>query len=210
MKFSLIMPSYLSPYRGSASKPEQKIVRAIESVLGQTFTDWELIVVSDGCERTVEIVKPIFYKYLPKIRLIQIPKEKTWSGAVRNAGIYKAGGDIITFIDTDDFIGENHLKIINDNFENFDWVYYDHLTYNNEAKTFIPYKTNIDVYGRCGTSSVAFKRSLDVYWKDDTYKHDWIFINDLKKASKNYGRIPQTEYTVCHVPHSNPKYYFDV
>lgn len=207
---SVVMPSFLGQYKNAAKDRDKKIIRAIESVLSQSFEDWELIVIADGCEKTVEIVKPYFYEYLPKIRLIEIPKQKLWSGKVRNTGISMAHGELITFLDADDFIGANHLKIINDNIGNYDWVYYDHLTYNNQEKGFISYKTNIDVAGMCGTSSVTLKKSMNVYWRDNSYKHDWIFINDLKATSKNYAKIQQTEYTVCHVPNNNPKYSFDV
>lgn len=183
--------------------PEQKIVRAIESVLGQTFTDWELIVVSDGCDKTVEIVKPIFYEYIPKIRLIQIPKQKTWSGAVRNAGIFKADGEIITYLDTDDKLGANHLQIINDNFGDADWVFFNDTKWN--GKGFVENKCNMNVAGQCGTSNFAHKRSLGVYWNDDTYLHDLRMIQSLKRASSNYKVIPCGEYQVCHVPFGKNK-----
>ena len=45
MKFSVIMASTLAEYGGAASRRDEKIVRAIDSVIAQTFTDWELIVV---------------------------------------------------------------------------------------------------------------------------------------------------------------------
>ena len=116
MRFSIILPVCLTPYKNCASNLEAKLIRAIDSVLAQNYEDWELIVVSDGCQRTMEIVKPLVYENLPKVRLIQIPKQKIWSGAVRNAGIFKADGEIITYLDCDDKLGVNHLQIINDNF----------------------------------------------------------------------------------------------
>ena len=56
MKFSVIMASTLAEYGGAASRRDEKIVRAIDSVIAQTFTDWELIVVADGCMKTMAIV----------------------------------------------------------------------------------------------------------------------------------------------------------
>lgn len=199
MKFSLICPSYLGNYKNAAKDRDKKIVRMIHSVMAQTFQDFELIIVADGCKKTIEICKPYFYEYLPKIRLIEIPKQRLWSGLVRNAGIHVANGEIITYIDNDDFLGENHLQIINDNFGDYDWVYYDHLTYNKQQQL-IPYVTDIDTYGRCGTCSISHKRDLNAYWLNNDYSHDKVFIDTLKAISKNYGRIPQTEYIVCHNP----------
>lgn len=195
------MPSTLSNYHNAASNREEKIIRAIESVLKQTFQDFELIIVSDGCDKTVEIVKPYFYEHMPKIRLLQIPKQKIWSGKVRNAGISKAEGEIITYIDNDDFLGENHLQIIHDNFADFDWVYANHFMYSPKHGKFTEYHTNVDVRGMCGTSSISHKRSLEAYWVNNGYEHDKVFIDTLKKLSKNYGRIPCTEYMVAHAPH---------
>ena len=200
MRFSIIMPSYLGNYHGAASNREVKIIRAIESVLHQTFQDFELIVVADGCEKTIELVEPYFYEFMPKIRLMKITKQKLWSGLVRNAGISKAEGEIITYLDIDDILGENHLQIINDNFGAFDWVWYDHLIWSENKKEFIPYHTNINQHGQCGTSSISHKRSLGAYWINHSYSHDMVFINSLKQASSNYRKIPQTEYCVCHLP----------
>ena len=201
MRFSVVMPSYLGTYHNAASNRETKIIRAIESVLHQTYQNFELIIVADGCEKTIEICKPYFYEFMPKIRLIQIEKQKIWSGRVRNAGISVAEGEIITYLDIDDIFGENHLQIINDNIGSYDWVYYNHLMYNMKQKKFMPYHTNIDIKGMCGTSSVSHKRSLGALWVNNSYLHDFSFINTLKGLSKNYGRIPQTEYKVCHAPH---------
>ncbi|MFM6993729.1 MAG: glycosyltransferase family A protein, partial [Sediminibacterium sp.] len=124
------MPSFLGSYRNSASNLESKIERAINSVLAQSFEDWELVVIADGCEKTEIIVKPYVYEYLPKVRLLQIPKQKTWSGAVRNAGIFNAKGEIIIYLDVDDYWGTDHLKIVNDNFKKNDWVIFNDWIYN--------------------------------------------------------------------------------
>ena len=74
MKFSIIMPSYLGEYKRAAKDRDTKIVRAIESVLKQSHEDWELIIISDGCEKTVEIVKPFFYKHLPRCQRVLVTK----------------------------------------------------------------------------------------------------------------------------------------
>ena len=200
MRFSIICPSYLGNYPNAAKDREKKLVRMIESVIGQTFQDFELIIVADGCKKTMELCEPYFYEYLPKVRLIEVEKQKLWSGKVRNAGISVAKGDIITYIDIDDYLGHNHLQIINDNFKDYDWVYYNHLTWSVKANDFVEYFTNIDVKGMCGTSSISYKRSLNAYWINNGYEHDYVFINTLKTLSKNYGRIPCTEYKVCHAP----------
>ncbi len=201
MMFSIICPSYLGNYNTAAKDRDKKIVRMIESVMGQTFTNFELIIIADGCKKTVDICKPYLYEYMPKIRILEIPKQKTWSGLVRNAGIFNAVGDIITYVDIDDILGCNHLQIINDNFGDSDWVWYDHLIYSMKDNKFVTYRTNIKVHGQCGTSSVSHLRSLNAYWVNHSYSHDLAFIKTLMALSPNYKKIPQTEYMVCHTPH---------
>ena len=206
MRFSVIMPSYLGAYKNAASKREIKIVRAIESVMVQSFSDFELIIIADGCKKTVEICEPYFYEYLPKIRILEIPKQNLWSGAVRNAGIEKANGDIIVYLDIDDVWGENHLQIINDGFGNYDWVWFNYYIWNIMQKQWQIFECNVDIMGRCGTSSIAHKKSIGAYWKDNSYYHDYYFIQTLKARSKNYNRIEMPEYFVCHLPNDRAGY----
>jgi glycosyltransferase involved in cell wall biosynthesis len=197
MRFSVIMPSYLGHYRNAANNREVKIERAIESVLGQRFTDWELIIIADGCDRTVEIAAPYFYENLPKIRLLEIEKQKLWSGTVRNSGISKAEGEIITYLDIDDKIGENHLQIINDNFGDADWVFYNDYYWDRKIKGFTEHESRI-VPGECGTSNISHRRSINAWWKSNTYMHDFVMINTL--IPFKMVKIPAPEYYVCHLP----------
>ena len=48
MKFTVVIPSYLGAYRTAANDRDMKIQRAVDSVLSQTFQDFEIIVIADG------------------------------------------------------------------------------------------------------------------------------------------------------------------
>ncbi len=92
---SVIMPAY---------NGDRYIVQALESVLSQTFTDLEIIVVDDGStDGTRQVLEP----YLDKIRYIY--QENQGVAAARNRGIQEAKGDLIAFLDQDDFFFPDKL-----------------------------------------------------------------------------------------------------
>jgi len=75
------------------------ISRAIDSVLAQDFTDFELIVVDDGStDDTVEVARG--YKD-PRVRAVALGRNRG-SNAARNAGIKDASAPLIAFLDSDD------------------------------------------------------------------------------------------------------------
>ena len=83
--------------------------RSIESLLLQTFKEWELLVVDDGSkDNTFEIIN----EYLENNENIRYLKHKNRKLALtRNAGIEASVGEYITFLDSDDEYDKNHLKL---------------------------------------------------------------------------------------------------
>lgn len=195
MKFSIIMPSRLGDYKGAAQNRKEKIVRAINSVIDQTFPDWELIVIADGCNKTVEIVSEIKHD---NIKLIYIDKCPTWDGGPRNAGIKAATGDYIIYLDIDDYYGKNHLQIINDNLKDESWVWYNDYIFNLTVWKWKERPCNIKKKGQNGTSNVCHKRSLGLTWNHPGYAHDHYF--NRKMLLYKGVKIPTPEYCVAHIP----------
>lgn len=101
-KFSIVVPVYnVEPY----------IKKCLDSIFNQSFKDYEVIVVNDGTkDKSMDIVK----KYDVKI----INQENKGLSEARNAGVKKATGDYIIFIDSDDYIENNLLKEINNSASN--------------------------------------------------------------------------------------------
>ena len=83
---------------------------AIESIIRQTYPDWELVIVDDcSTDDTVAVVES-YRKEEDRIRLI---RRKSNSGGARKPrydGILAANGDLISHIDSDDFIEERYLE----------------------------------------------------------------------------------------------------
>ena len=115
--FTVIIPTY---------NREKLLPRAIESVLAQTKQDFEIIVVDDGSQdNTKELVK--------KYKTIRYyVKEHEGVAAAKNFGIYKAKGEFITFLDSDDAYLPQHLKTRKEFLKEYDIVYNGFKTIGNE------------------------------------------------------------------------------
>lgn len=80
----------------------------IDSVIDQSFADWELVLVDDGSEDyTFEIANTYLQKH-PNIRYLKHQNKK--QGYAKNAGIQASFGKYITFLDSDDAYKPNHLE----------------------------------------------------------------------------------------------------
>lgn len=81
--------------------------RAIDSVIAQTFKDWELVIVDDGSnDHTFEIVNQYIQNF-PNIRYLKHQNKKQCHA--KNAGIQACFGKYITFLDSDDAYLPEHL-----------------------------------------------------------------------------------------------------
>lgn len=94
--FSVILPTY---------NRANMIGKAIESVLAQTYTNWELIVVDDG---STDNTKQVVEAY-NDTRIRYIYQQNAERSAARNNGIDNANGVYVCFIDSDDYFLPNHL-----------------------------------------------------------------------------------------------------
>lgn len=105
MTFSIIIPTY----NRAAFLP-----KAIESVLSQTYTDWELIIVDDG---STDNTKDVVAQYSDS-RIRYIYQDNAERSAARNNGIAQANGDFVCFMDSDEYIDNNRLELLHKGIEN--------------------------------------------------------------------------------------------
>ncbi len=98
---SIIMPAY---------NAARYIEEAIRSVIAQTYTDWELIIIDDcSTDNTLQIVEP----YVRQCQNIHYHRNKENCGAARtrNRGVKAAAGEWIAFLDSDDCWAPNKLEL---------------------------------------------------------------------------------------------------
>lgn len=195
------MPSYLEMYEGAADRREEKFIRAVDSFISQDYMDKELVIVSDGCAKTITIYNER-YKTHANIKLVKLYKQPLFSGIVRQKGIEASTGEAICYLDTDDFFGEKHLLSIVNGFDGIvKWVYWN--DYLRGVDTI--FKRNVELKkGLIGTSSFAHLKSVDLTWYDG-YGHDWFTINDLLINELKYKKI-EAFYLVCHIQNANINY----
>lgn len=98
MKFSIIIPVY---------KVEKYLNACVESVLDQSYKDFELILVDDGSPDTCPAICDDFAKKDARVKVVHQPNMGI-SGA-RNSGLEIAQGDYICFIDSDDYLTSDHI-----------------------------------------------------------------------------------------------------
>lgn len=99
--FSVIMPVY---------NRAELVKESIDSVLRQTFQDFELICINDGStDNTLEVLSEL-EKIDPRIKVIS--HENKGRCQARNSGIAHAKGKWIAFLDSDDFYLDNHLETL--------------------------------------------------------------------------------------------------
>lgn len=103
MKLSIIIPIYHT---------EKTLKACVSSVLSQSFTNYELILVDDGSDDSCPTMCDKFASEDP--RFIVIHKENGGLCDARNAGLNKAQGEYVTFIDSDDTIGRHTLQSLMD------------------------------------------------------------------------------------------------
>ena len=104
---SIIMPVY---------NCEKYISEAIESVLSQSYQNWELLIVDDGStDHSPEIID----RYAQKdVRIQSFHNKNEGVSAARNFALSKISGELVTFIDSDDVYHPDRLQRMASVFEN--------------------------------------------------------------------------------------------
>jgi len=100
MKVSIIMPVY---------NREKYLAEAINSVLEQTYNDIELIIIDDGSsDASLDIANDYANKHPNKVRVLS--QKNAGASAARNNGIDNAKGDLVAFLDSDDFYEKTKIQ----------------------------------------------------------------------------------------------------
>jgi len=111
---------------------EKYVAKCLDTVLGQTYGDLEIIVVNDG---STDVTDAIIAPYLADRRVLYIDQANAGVSAARNAGIDAADGKYLAFVDSDDYLEPDmyaklHAALVSTGADaaacNYNLVYDDH------------------------------------------------------------------------------------
>ena len=202
-RFSIIIPTYNRAHL---------LPRAVESVVTQTFEDWELIVIDDGStDNTANVVKP----FLTDQRIHYHWQENKELNGARNTGVNQASGEFICFLDDDDLYLPNHLSELNqlitqqDNEKTF---YRTGLLIRSSSKEWKSklYKRGADLpyflwTESLGITSFAFHRSIFAQYR---FAEAYILADDLHflmQISTAYPLYQAESYPLVYHKHENAR-----
>jgi len=196
-KISVVMQVFLGDYPGARSNPIEKFKRAVKSFQEQTYKNSELIIVADGCLKTQQIYQRTFQNE-ENIKFVYIDKKsglnmyedhiidgqtyKYYRGTARKIGVAAATGDLITYMDGDDYLLPQHLLTIMLNYNQHpdgDWwinrSWYDHATAN--------WNENDIMYSTINADTVEFDEFKNQKWTPVKLKENqvilspWLFVH---------------------------------
>lgn len=186
-KISVIVPVY---------NTEKYLKKCLESIINQTYQDFEVIIVNDGAiDNSQKIIDEYIEKYQTKIKCLN--KENGGLSSARNVGIEVAKGDYIIFVDSDDYLEttllEQMLPYIQ---KNIDLVKYKLIKINEENKELerIDGPTFDEVTGEEGFNKLVFNdillepACLYLYKKDIFIKNELRFLENT--YHEDFGLIP--------------------
>ena len=165
---------------------ESFIDDAIDSVVAQGYSDWDVLVVDDGStDRTVEVVKSRLSD--DRISLIQI--EHSGLTTATAIGIEHARGPVITCLDSDDKLMPNSLSAVMPKFDDnprlgYAWTNWIDSTGENGTSDFVPFgKTLFEalISGWWQASAQRFFRK-EFYMQSDRLDKSIRFAEDLQLA----------------------------
>lgn len=200
---SIIVPVY---------NAEKTFNRCVNSILNQTFQDWELLLIDDG---STDQSGNLCDEYASKDQRIKVfHKENEGVSVARNLGIKESTGEYITFIDADDEVVKDYLAILYENIQQsdivfffFQWIYTDNsklvilldnfyseerISIEKEISLLMNNKIGYDLFGfTCNKifRSYIIKKNNILFVKDLATSEDEVFTLDYCRYVRKFKVI---------------------
>lgn len=190
-KISVIVPVY---------KVEQFLSRCIDSILNQTFTDFELLLIDDGSPDNSGTICDEYALKDKRIRVFH--KENGGVCSARNLGLDNAVGTWVTFVDSDDWIKSNYLLYFIQNSQS-DFIVSGHQQFGHINKTILVKERNVvidsDLYDiwkeQLNSKSFVFWYTCGKFYKNEILQKNNIRFNQELIYSEDFCFV--LEYMLC-------------
>lgn len=185
--FSLILPCF---------NVAQYMARCVQSILEQSFTDYEIILVDDGSTDSTPALCDVLASNDARIRVIH--KSNGGLSSARNAGLDAAKGQYVWFIDADDWIEKQALARIHQVIQaaDVDVVKFDYYRVDSskepvlcDVKQGLYQAEMLDQLRRqafCGAGRYCLSACMHVYRRDLLDKHGLRFVSERDVGSEDY------------------------
>ena len=169
MRLSIIIPVY---------RVEDTLDRCMESVVGQTFTDMEIILVDDGSPDRSGLMCDEWARRDQRVRVLH--KVNGGLSSARNAGLDMARGELVTFIDSDEFVGRDTYEQMVPLAHEADIVEFSFCWH----------------YGSAGQKAVLLTDKqyddMEAYWlQGRAYSHAYVWNKILRRELFSGVRFPE-------------------
>lgn len=169
--FSIIVPVY---------NVELYIIECVDSILKQSFTDFELILINDGStDNSSAICKELSEQ---DYRIKYISKQNEGVSRTRNLGISIATGKYLCFIDSDDYLEKDFLSILYNHAKNDSDMIVSNwkmLKNGNFANSHLDFPSDFVNTSRISKEHFRIINKIVYIWSS-AYKYDIIKSNDIK------------------------------
>lgn len=186
--------SIITPFYNS----EKYIEKCISSVTNQSFSDFELILINDGSiDNSEKIVKK--FSFDKRIRLFS--KENEGQGVARNFALDKTSGNIILYLDSDDWLEENALYEIVEKFKknNPDILIFNTYKFFEETQNKNEYRFIDSYFLKFGENNFSPKETSSILFDINAlpfkaYKKGFLVKNNIKYSNTRF--IEDSEFFI--------------
>lgn len=198
-KVSIITPLY---------NCENFISSTIESVLRQTYTDWEMIIIDDKSTDSSLQKAKVYAQQDDRIKVIEM-KENSGAAIARNTGIEKSNGKYIAFLDSDDLWLpkklENQVKFMSDNEIAFSYTAYKKINEDGTYRGIVSVPESVTYNDLLNTNSIGCLTAMydvsklgKLYMPNIAKRQDYVlWLKILKNEKQAFGfNIPLAIYRV--------------
>lgn len=188
IKFSIIVPVY---------NTEKYLERCFDSILNQTYKNYEVIVVNDGStDDSLKLIKK--YKDFKCIN-----QKNQGLSVARNNGIKESAGDYLIFLDSDDYIGDKLLEILSKKINDEDIIRYQLATFDENKNIVYYHEEEFEkISGPKSFSKISgfnFVENASLYAIKRSYWLNKNFEFKKNKIHEDFGIIPEVLFKATDV-----------